>query len=120
VSDRKFVPGEEITAAKLNRIVDALPSIEPPGRPNRQFCAVFFTPEDGIPERDGEDVGAANCQRVTLNGLTLATAESQLERVVNLSTTPVGGSRYIQCLWIEGTWFANWEDCEFLEGSSSV
>jgi hypothetical protein len=119
VSDLKFVKGEEITATKLNRTVDRLPGAGPPARPNRQFCAMFYTPEEGIPERDGDEVGAANCQRVILNGLTLATAESQQEQVVNLSNTPVGGSRYIQCLWIEGTWFANWEDCEYLEGSSS-
>lgn len=120
MSDVKFVKGEEITAAKLNRIVDRLPAIAPGGRPGRQFCAIFFTPEDGIPEREGDSVGAANCQRVVLNGLTLSTAESQFEQVVNISNAPVGGSRYIQCIWIDGTWFANWEDCEILDGSSSV
>lgn len=119
MSDIKFVKGEEITAAKLNRIADRLPGIAPGARPNRQFCALFYTPEEGIPERDGDDVGTANCQRVALVGLTLTKASSQLERVINVSVSPIGGSRYIQCLWIDGDWIANWEDCEFLEGSSS-
>ena len=112
VSDLKFVKGEEITAAKLNRIADRLPGIAPGGRPGRQFCALFFTPSGGIPERSGTTLGAANCSRVIINGLALSTASSELERVVNLSTIAVGGSKYIQCLWVEGMWLANWEQCE--------
>lgn len=116
MSDLKFVKGEEITAAKLNRTVDRLPGAGPPARPNRQFCALFFTPVGGIPARDGNTLGQANCNRVIINGLTISTATSQPERVVNISLDDVGEEKYIQCLWIEGVWVANWEDCQ--EGSS--
>jgi hypothetical protein len=112
MSDNKFVKGEVITAAKLNRIVDALPGLGTPSRPGRQFAALFLTPSGGIPGRSGSTLGAANCQRVTKEGLTLATATSQTERVCNLSTEDVGGSVYVQALWIDGDWIANWEECE--------
>jgi hypothetical protein len=111
VSDLKFVKGEEITATKLNRTVDRLPGAGPPGRPPKQMCAMFFTPLGGIPARSGTTLGSANCNRVTIGGLTLLTATSETERVVNLGTDAIGGSGYIQCLWIDGVWVANWEQC---------
>jgi hypothetical protein len=112
VSDLKVVKGEEITASKFNRLADRLPGIGPGNRPGRQFCALFYTPSGGIPARSGSTLGAANCNRVIINGVTLSTATSQAEQVVNLSTVAVGGSKYIQCLWVEGMWLANWEECE--------
>jgi hypothetical protein len=118
VSDLKFVKGEEITAAKLNRTVDRLPGAGPPGRPNRQFCAMFFTPVGGIPARDGTTLAPVLCERVTIVGSELTKAPSQTEPVVNISLDDVGEEKYIQCLWIEGIWVANWEDCAE-EGSSS-
>lgn len=111
MSDLKFVKGEEITATKLNRLADRLPGAAPPGRPPKQMCAMFFTPSGGIPARSGTTLGSANCTRVTLNQLVVSTASSELERVLNLSTTAIGGSKYIQCLWIDGQWIANWEQC---------
>jgi hypothetical protein len=112
MSDLKFVKGEILTAAKLSRIADRLPGMGTPTRPGRQFAALFYTPSGGIPGRSGSTLGSALCKRVTKEGLTLSTATSQEERVVNLSTEAVGAETYIQVLWIDGDWVANWEQCE--------
>jgi hypothetical protein len=118
VSDLKFVKGEEIAATKLNRLADRLPGAGPATRPGRQFCAMFFTPIGGIPGRDGQDLTPVLCERVTIVGSKLTKAPNETEPVVNISLDDVGEEKYIQCLWIEGVWVANWEDCGE-EGSSS-
>lgn len=73
---------------------------------------IFFTPPDGIPERSGTTLGQASCTRVRLSGFTLSTLSGQTNAVGNLSTEAVGGSKYIQAVKINGTWVANWEQCD--------
>jgi hypothetical protein len=73
--------------------------------------AIFYTPSGGIPGRSGETLGQASCSRVYKTGASISTSEDS-ESVTNLSTEPVGGEVYIQALWIEDGWVANWEQCD--------
>ena len=73
---------------------------------------IFFTPGGGIPGRSGTTLGQANCTRVRLSGFTLSTLTGQTKAVGNLSTEAVGGSKYIHAVKINGTWVANWEQCD--------
>jgi len=73
--------------------------------------ALFFTPSGGIPGRSGTTLGTANCNRVYKVGTTITTSSIPYP-VANLSTEDVGGSKYIQALWVDDGWLANWEQCD--------
>lgn len=113
MSDIKVKKGDPITADAINNIIDRLPGISS-GNPTKrsQLCAVFKTPGGGIPARSGTTLGEAECQRVGFDGRAIIESTGDGEFVRNLGAEAVAGSVYIQALWIEATWLANWEQCE--------
>ena len=84
---------------------------EPRARPGLQV-GVFYTPSGGIPARSGTTMGSASCTRVSFDGATITATDGPADDVRNLGTEAVAGSSYIQCLFVDGTWLANWEQCE--------
>jgi hypothetical protein len=111
MSDLKFQEGEVISATKLNNLVEYLISLNSPAKPKRnQYMAIFKTPSGGIPARDEDEMGEAECQRCFLAGTTIDVATGEIEWVRNLGGD-VAGEIYIQTNWIDGMWVVNWEDC---------
>lgn len=113
MSDIKVKKGEAITADAINRIIDRLPGISSGDPATRnQWIAIFKTPVGGIPARSGTTLGEAECKRVGFDGTTVIDSTGDGEWVRNLGLEDVGAEVYIQALWVEGTWLANWEQCE--------
>jgi len=112
MSNIKVKKGEAITANAINRIIDLIPGIESGnGNKRSQICAVFKTPSGGIPGRSGTTLGESECLRVGFDGTTIIDSTGGSEWVRNLGTDSVAPLIYIQVLWIDGTWLANWEQC---------
>jgi hypothetical protein len=113
MSDLKVNSGEPLRASKYNRMIDRFSeSSDPASRKRNQHNAIFQTPSGGIPGRSGTTMGEAECKRCFFAGNVIDVATGENDFVLNLSPTAVAGSKYIQCVWIDGRWVVNWEDCE--------
>jgi len=71
---------------------------------------IAITPGGGIAARSGTTVSSANCTVYSVQSNTL-TAASVSVPVYNLSTTAIGGSKYIVAVRAGGVLVAVWEDC---------
>lgn len=69
-----------------------------------------MTPSGGIAARSGTTVSSATCNYYRMQNGTLSSASGTIT-VYNLSTTAVGGSKYIIAARCGGGFFAVWEDC---------
>lgn len=68
------------------------------------------TPSGGIAARSSTTISSASCTVWSRSGTTIS-ATSQTESVYNLSTTAVGGTKYIIALPSNIGLVAGWEDC---------
>lgn len=127
----EFQPGMELTAELLTKVlkelcrwrqlVAAAPLVadfvdgpEPPilwsAASGGGGAQIGYTGPSGIPARSGTTVGSATVTLVTLSGTTLTTT-TQTFGALNLSTSAVGGSKYIVCVQLGTQWLCIWEDC---------
>ena len=68
------------------------------------------TPSGGIGARSGTTLSSATCTLWSRSGSTISAA-SRTETVYNLSTTAVGGTKYIIAIPTNIGYVAGWEDC---------
>lgn len=71
---------------------------------------IAFTPSGGIAARSGSTVSKADCTVYVIEGTTL-TASTITVPIFNMSTTAIGGNKYIVAVRAGGVLVAVWEDC---------